>query len=45
MFTKGKTVLVTGATDGIGKQTARVLAGQGAHVLVHGRSIKRVDVP
>lgn len=43
MFTKGKTVLVTGATDGIGKQTARVLAGQGAHVLVHGRSIKRVD--
>jgi NAD(P)-dependent dehydrogenase (short-subunit alcohol dehydrogenase family) len=34
----GKTVLVTGATEGIGHQTARELAQMGAHVLVHGRT-------
>jgi NAD(P)-dependent dehydrogenase (short-subunit alcohol dehydrogenase family) len=33
-----KTVLVTGATDGIGLETARQLAGRGLRVLVHGRS-------
>ena len=32
-----KTVLVTGATDGIGRQTAIELARQGAKVLIHGR--------
>ena len=34
---KEKTVLVTGATDGIGKATAYALAEGGARVLVHGR--------
>jgi len=33
-----KNVLVTGATDGIGLETARQLLAQGLHVLVHGRS-------
>lgn len=37
----GKTILVTGATDGIGKQTAFELARQGAKVLVHGRDKAR----
>ena len=34
----GKTFLVTGSTDGIGKHTALKLADAGADVLVHGRS-------
>jgi NAD(P)-dependent dehydrogenase (short-subunit alcohol dehydrogenase family) len=33
-----KTVLVTGATDGIGLETARQLLAAGMHVLVHGRN-------
>lgn len=39
----GKTVLVTGSTDGIGRETARELARLGARVLVHGRSEERVS--
>jgi NAD(P)-dependent dehydrogenase (short-subunit alcohol dehydrogenase family) len=38
-----QTVLVTGATDGLGRATARELASQGATVLVHGRSRERID--
>ncbi len=37
-----KIVLVTGATDGIGKMTALRLAQQGCHVIVHGRDKDRV---
>ncbi|RZD17740.1 MAG: SDR family oxidoreductase [Candidatus Acididesulfobacter diazotrophicus] len=33
-----KTVLITGSTDGIGKQTAIMLAQKGFFVLIHGRS-------
>ncbi len=38
----GKTVLVTGATDGLGRALARELAGSGASVLIHGRSPQRI---
>jgi retinol dehydrogenase 12 len=37
----GKTVLITGATNGIGLATARALAAMGARVLLHGRSAER----
>ena len=37
----GKTVLVTGSTDGIGRQTAVELAALGADVLLHGRDARR----
>ena len=41
---QGKTVLVTGSTDGIGRQTALELAKMGASVIVHGRNTKRAQI-
>jgi NAD(P)-dependent dehydrogenase (short-subunit alcohol dehydrogenase family) len=38
----GRTVLVTGASDGIGAETARVLAEKGATVHVTGRSAEKL---
>ncbi len=37
-----KRVLVTGSTDGIGRETAKELAALGYNVVVHGRSSQRV---
>ncbi|MCA9679017.1 MAG: SDR family oxidoreductase, partial [Myxococcales bacterium] len=38
-----RVMLVTGSTDGIGRQTALELAQAGHHVIVHGRSRPKVD--
>ncbi len=38
---KDKIVLITGATDGIGKATAHQLAAMGATIIVHGRDAER----
>lgn len=40
---QGKTVLVTGATDGIGKETAAQLADMGAQVIIHGRNAEKAE--
>jgi NAD(P)-dependent dehydrogenase (short-subunit alcohol dehydrogenase family) len=37
------TILVTGATDGLGRHVASALARRGATVLVHGRSPERLE--
>ena len=41
MDMRGKTVLITGSTDGVGRYVAGELARQGAHVLIHGRDAAR----
>lgn len=33
--------LVTGSTDGLGREVARRLASTGAHVIIHGRNVER----
>ncbi|MBR1121816.1 SDR family NAD(P)-dependent oxidoreductase [Bradyrhizobium lablabi] len=41
MDMNGKTVFITGSTDGVGRYVAAQLAGQGAKVLIHGRDAAR----
>lgn len=38
-----KTILITGATNGIGRETARKLVERGHHVLLHGRNRTKLD--
>ncbi|MBB6483910.1 SDR family NAD(P)-dependent oxidoreductase [Rhizobium lusitanum] len=43
MKMSGKTILVTGSTDGVGRRVAEKLAAAGALVLVHGRNTARAE--
>ncbi|MEO0397490.1 MAG: SDR family NAD(P)-dependent oxidoreductase [Cyanobacteria bacterium P01_A01_bin.137] len=38
-----KTILITGSTDGIGLETAKILVSQGHRVLLHGRNPKKLE--
>jgi 3-oxoacyl-[acyl-carrier protein] reductase len=39
----GKRALVTGSNSGLGEATARLLAAEGARVVVHGRDKERTE--
>jgi NAD(P)-dependent dehydrogenase (short-subunit alcohol dehydrogenase family) len=39
----GRIILVTGASDGIGRAVAKALAAHGAAVVLHGRSVKKLE--
>ena len=41
MTAKGKTILITGSTDGVGRYIAERLAAEGWRILVHGRDRSR----
>ena len=43
MHLQGKTVLITGATDGLGKEVALLAAAAGATVLIHGRNREKAE--
>jgi NAD(P)-dependent dehydrogenase (short-subunit alcohol dehydrogenase family) len=40
---ESKTILITGATQGIGKETATTLAKKGHHVIIHGRNLSKLQ--
>lgn len=37
-----KTIFITGSTDGLGLETAKMLASQGHHVILHGRNAEKL---
>jgi uncharacterized oxidoreductase len=43
MQVSGKTILLTGGTDGIGRELALQIKSKGAHVVVTGRTRERID--
>ena len=43
MTLNGKTILITGSTDGVGRYVAAKLAAAGAKVLIHGRDAQRAQ--
>jgi NAD(P)-dependent dehydrogenase (short-subunit alcohol dehydrogenase family) len=43
MEARNKTVLITGATDGVGRRVAERLGAAGADVLIHGRDAARAE--
>ncbi|AYG68279.1 MULTISPECIES: SDR family NAD(P)-dependent oxidoreductase [unclassified Rhizobium] len=43
MDMSGKTILITGSTDGVGRRIAERLAETGARVLIHGRNRARAE--
>ena len=40
---KQKTIFITGSTDGIGLETAKMLASQGHNILLHGRNPEKLE--
>ena len=40
---RAKTVLITGATDGVGLEAAKTPAGEGCDLLLHGRNAAKLD--
>ncbi|HEV8025821.1 MAG TPA: SDR family NAD(P)-dependent oxidoreductase [Stellaceae bacterium] len=44
MKAQGKTILITGATDGVGRRVALDLGEAGARLLIHGRDRDRAEV-
>lgn len=40
---KDKTILITGSTDGIGKETALQLANSGGSIIIHGRNKEKCE--
>jgi NAD(P)-dependent dehydrogenase (short-subunit alcohol dehydrogenase family) len=37
----GQVILITGSTDGLGREVARRLAADGHHLIIHGRNVER----